>query len=327
MKFWYHSKLTIAALLLMPFSLITLIVSLFKRKFRSRHSYAVPVVVIGNLTVGGTGKTPTIIWLVNLLQSRDYRVAVVSRGYGAKPNQSFPILIADQHSAFEVGDEPTLIRNKTSADVVIDPDRDRAVRYLSELPLGQRPDVIISDDGMQHYRMARDIEILMIDPLRGFGNGLLLPAGPLRELPSRLRSVDYVLAKQKGPELPEGVVHTASVKTDMPINAQGEILAATQVHLCSAIGNIQSFIDTMIAVGFSVKVVHDFRDHQRLPDRVLSDKRLPIVVTEKDFVKLLAPADHIYFLPYGLEYSDEFKRELLTRIEGVFHEKSSHYSG
>ena len=149
----------------------------------------VPVVVVGNITVGGTGKTPMILWLIEHCRRSGLRVGVVSRGYGAKPPQ-LPWRVEADQSAAVAGDEPLLIVQRCGVPLMIDPDRSRAVKAL----LASEPlDLILSDDGLQHYRLARDLELVLIDAARGLGNRRCLPAGPLREPVERLHSVDALL--------------------------------------------------------------------------------------------------------------------------------------
>lgn len=145
-----------------------------------------PVVVVGNLTAGGNGKTPTVIWLVEQLQQRGYRVGVVSRGYGGK-SAVYPLVLNAQTTTRQAGDEPVLIYQRTAAPVAVSPKRTEAVQAL----LAQHDlDLVITDDGLQHYALQRDVELVVIDGVRRFGNGWWLPAGPMRERASRLQSVD-----------------------------------------------------------------------------------------------------------------------------------------
>jgi len=325
MKFWYQSKWNIYAVMLSPLSLIVAAITKIKRYRRSVQSYPVPVIVVGNISVGGTGKTPTIIWLANFLTSKGFSVGVVSRGYGARPNREFPIEVLSTDSAAQVGDEPALIRQKTMARVVIDPNRDQAVKFLCQQG-SQKPNLIISDDGMQHYRMARDIELLMVDPLRGFGNGKFLPAGPLRESTSRLGSVDFVLAKQEGPKLPKVEVQVATAKKLLAINSLQQRLALQPIRIASAIGNIDSFAQTVLNLGYAIIEQSEFRDHALLPDGVLEESRIPVVVTEKDYIKLRNPKAHIYYVPFEIDFDDAFKKQLLKRIKETLSEKSNSHT-
>lgn len=160
----------------------------------------VPLIVVGNITVGGTGKTPLILWMIEHCQRSGLRVGVVSRGYGAKPPQ-LPWCVTPEQSAQVAGDEPLLIVQRSGVPLMIDPDRSRAVQAL----LAAEPlDLILSDDGMQHYRMARDLELVLIDAARGLGNRRCLPAGPLREPVERLQSVDAVLYNGAGDDREDG---------------------------------------------------------------------------------------------------------------------------
>ncbi len=150
-----------------------------------------PVVIVGNITVGGTGKTPVVIALVEALQARGLSPGVVSRGYGARaPADTFPHRVTETSTAAQCGDEPLLIQRRTGAPVVVAPQRPAAVRALLK---SARVDLVLCDDGLQHYPLARDMEIVVIDAERGLGNGYCLPAGPLREPPARLETVDRVL--------------------------------------------------------------------------------------------------------------------------------------
>jgi tetraacyldisaccharide 4'-kinase len=193
----------VLTLLLLPLSALFAAVSWLRRQ-AYRHgwlhavSVGVPVIVVGNITAGGSGKTPLVIWLVNWLRSQGYRPGVVSRGYGGTAGGCVDVQ-TDSPPAV-VGDEPALIRLKTAAPVVVGRDRVAAARVLLQRHPGV--DVIVSDDGLQHYRLRRDIELAVIDAATGLGNGWLLPAGPLREPPGRLRSVDAVVQVVRGDARP-----------------------------------------------------------------------------------------------------------------------------
>ena len=324
MKFWYSTKLSFRAIFLLPLSFIVYIAVKLKQYQRNKIRYSKPVIVVGNITVGGTGKTPTIIWLVNWLKTEGFRPAVVSRGYGAKPNRSFPMLIHQDDTVQEAGDEPKLIQQKTNVPVVIDPDRNRAVEFLCQSHSGD-VDLIVSDDGMQHYAMYRDIEVLMIDGLRGLGNEKLLPAGPLREPKVKISSVDFILSKQGDLKLSQPS-ETATADYRFPVNMKGEALEPQHVILCSGIGNFNSFHETVIKLGFHVSKKIELKDHQQIPTSVLEAASLPIVVTEKDFIKLVNPPEYVFQLPFSLNYSDSFKSRFLKKLKEVIDEKSHHHS-
>lgn len=192
-RIWSGSSLVY--LLLLPLSwLYGLVSGLIRLSYRCglRKSWRapVPVVIVGNLTAGGNGKTPMVIWLVEQLQQRGYRVGVVSRGYGGK-SAVYPLVLDAQTTTRQAGDEPVLIYQRTGAPVAISPKRAEAVQAL--LNQGEL-DLIITDDGLQHYALQRDFELVVIDGVRRFGNGWWLPAGPMRERVSRLKTVDACVA-------------------------------------------------------------------------------------------------------------------------------------
>lgn len=176
----------------------------YKLKLKRAWRAPVPVVVVGNLTAGGNGKTPVVVWLVEQLQQRGIRVGVVSRGYGGKA-ESYPLLLSADTTTAQAGDEPVLIYQRTGAPVAVSPVRSDAVKAI----LAQHPDVqiIVTDDGLQHYRLARDVEIVVVDGVRRFGNGWWLPAGPMRERAGRLKSVDAVIVNGGVPRSGEIPMH------------------------------------------------------------------------------------------------------------------------
>ncbi|MEY4640601.1 MAG: hypothetical protein RLZZ227_595, partial [Pseudomonadota bacterium] len=189
---------------------------------------SVPVIVIGNLTAGGTGKTPLTLVLCQYLQEQGWKPAVVTRGYEGK-SDTYPLQVTVDTPVEACGDEALLLALNTEAVIVVDPDRGRGVRFLEE---HHRPGVILCDDGLQHYALARDIEIAVIDGTRGFGNGCFVPEGPLREGPERLLEVDYVVVNaDEGFPLPEGVKARAGMhlEPDMLVNIRsGESLNCAQ---------------------------------------------------------------------------------------------------
>src|SRR3990167_5247181 len=189
-KLWYEKNA--ARFILWPFSLIYQAIFFIRRKYLQifyRKSFDIPVIVVGNISVGGVGKTPVVIALSNELIKHGYKVGIVSRGYGCKV-RDFPYEVKPTDAASLVGDEPLLLTKRTNSPVIIDPNRPRAVEFLLN---NHVVDVIISDDGLQHYALSRKLEIAVVDGGRMFGNGCCLPAGPLRERPSRLKKVDFVV--------------------------------------------------------------------------------------------------------------------------------------
>ncbi|MBM7060985.1 tetraacyldisaccharide 4'-kinase [Pseudomonas sp. UL073] len=246
----------------------------------------VPVLVVGNITVGGTGKTPLILWLIEYCRRRGLKVGVVSRGYGAQPPH-LPWRVAAEQAAAVAGDEPLLIVQRTGVPLMIDPDRPRAVRAL----LAAEPlDLILCDDGLQHYRLARDLELVLIDAARGLGNRRCLPAGPLREPVERLAEVDALLfnGATKDDEggfafrlQPSELVNLAS---DQRV-ALGHFSPGQALHAVAGIGNPQRFFTTLEALNWR-PVPHPFPDHALYSRQSLTfAPALPLVMTEKDAVK------------------------------------------
>jgi len=249
----------------------------------------VPVVVVGNITVGGTGKTPLILWLIEHCRRSGLRVGVVSRGYGAKPPH-LPWRVEAGHSAETAGDEPLLIVQRCGVPLMIDPDRSRAVEAL----LAREPlDLILSDDGLQHYRLARDLELVLIDAARGLGNRRCLPAGPLREPLERLQSVDALLYNGAPRDRDDGFAF--SLQPTALVNLQtGErrpvdhFAKGQAVHAVAGIGNPQRFFNTLETLHWR-PIPHAFADHAPYSAEVLNfTPSLPLVMTEKDAVKCRA---------------------------------------
>jgi tetraacyldisaccharide 4'-kinase len=211
--------------LLLPLSWLFRGVSGLRRGYlQSRHQgrgFTVPVIIVGNISVGGSGKTPLIVALVKALKQRGFKPGVVSRGYGGKA-ASYPLMVNAQTAVAESGDEPLLIAQLAQCPLVVDADRRAAVAYLLS---HHDCDVVLSDDGLQHYRLHRDIEIVVIDGQRGFGNGRSLPAGPLREGPGRLGQADFVVVNGS----PSMALDLGDIRSD-----QMNIAPRRMTHLCSA---------------------------------------------------------------------------------------------
>ena len=289
---WYQGHP--ALLLLRPLEwLYCAVVQRKRQRFLAGQSPSyrapVPVIVVGNITVGGTGKTPLILYLIDHCRARGLRVGVVSRGYGAQP-PSVPWRVTAEQSADEAGDEPLLLVQRSGVALMIDPDRARAVQaLLSAEPL----DLILCDDGLQHYRLARDLELVLIDAVRGLGNGRCLPAGPLREPQARLQSVDAVLFNGASADSAEGFGFTLQ-PTALVNVASGErqslgVFAPGQaVHAVAGIGNPQRFFRTLEALNWR-PIAHAFADHATYSAASLEfSPSLPLLMTEKDAVKCRA---------------------------------------
>lgn len=268
----------------------------------------VPVVVVGNITVGGTGKTPMILWLIEHCRRQGLRVGVVSRGYGAQPPQ-LPWRVQADQLASVAGDEPLLIVQRSGVPLMIDPDRSRAVAAL----LAAEPlDLILSDDGLQHYRLARDLELVLIDAARGLGNRHCLPAGPLREPIERLQSVDALLYNGAASDLQDGYGFTLQPRTLVNLRSGEQqplshFPAGQALHAVAGIGNPQRFFNTLEGLHWR-PVAHAFADHASYSAELLSfSPALPVLMTEKDAVKCRTfAADDWWYLAVDAEPSAAF---------------------
>lgn len=287
--YWYSTN--IISLLLLPLSGLFCSISLFramlyKKELLKSYRAPVPVVIIGNISVGGTGKTPLIIALVMQLQAQGRRPGVISRGYGGH-SKSWPLTVDATSTADLVGDEPCLIFQRTSCPVVVGPNRQKDIEMLLQ---SSDCDIILSDDGMQHYALQRDIEVAVVDAQRLFGNGFCLPSGPLREPVSRLQSVDIVLFNGGDESQPsfsmtaqQCVPFTGSATIKEPVGL--EVFRGKTVHAVAGIGNPQRFFNMLEQHGVTV-IPHAFADHQNYSQSdLIFDDEYAVLMTEKDAVK------------------------------------------
>ncbi|HET6905529.1 MAG TPA: tetraacyldisaccharide 4'-kinase [Rhodanobacteraceae bacterium] len=257
--------------------------ALYRRGWKRSERLPVPVVVVGNITVGGAGKTPLVIALVDALRGRGFRPGVVSRGYGGSAQTH--MLRDDDPAPRVVGDEPALIKLRTRAPVAIARDRPRAARLL----LDAGANVVIADDGLQHYALGRDVEICVVDGARRFGNARLLPAGPLREPLSRLKGVDFVVCNGGEPRADEIAMRLraedASALREPSSICALRSFAGGRVHAVAGIGNPARFFTALREHGMDV-IEHAFADHHAYTAHDLRfGDDLPVLMTEKDAVK------------------------------------------
>jgi tetraacyldisaccharide 4'-kinase len=281
--------------------------------------------VVGNVTVGGTGKTPFVIWLANALAGRGYRVAIVTRGYGGN-SKTWPREVTAQSDWREVGDEPVLLAQKTAALVIADPDRVRA----AERAVARAADVILSDDGMQHYRLDRDGEIVVVDGTRGLGNGLLLPAGPLREPRDRLALADLVLINRRDERTLELALPTRVAKAEFQLLATVvrsvttgqprslDSFRSLKIHAVAAIGHPQAFFRALRAAGLHI-IEHAFADHAELKRADLDfGDSAPVLMTEKDAVKCRAFADGRYWaVETQVQVAKQYQAQVFSTVDGI----------
>lgn len=318
-RIWSGSSLVY--LLLLPLSwLYGLVSGLIRLSYRCglRKSWRapVPVVIVGNLTAGGNGKTPMVIWLVEQLQRRGYRVGVVSRGYGGK-SAVYPLVLDAQTTTRQAGDEPVLIYQRTGAPVAISPKRAEAVQAL--LNQGEL-DLIITDDGLQHYALQRDFELVVIDGVRRFGNGWWLPAGPMRERVSRLKTVDACVAN--GGVAQQGEIAMKLQAQDAVNIASGERRPAIElphVVAMAGIGHPPRFFATLEKLGVEVEREVAFADHQEYNHgqlAALASQGQTLLMTEKDAVKCRAFAQpDWWYLPVEAILPTEQAEQLLQGIQ------------
>jgi subfamily B ATP-binding cassette protein MsbA len=294
LRAWYSDTTWVK--LLSPLGYIYQHLSRIRRRFiqgSSREYHApVPVIIVGNINIGGTGKSPVVIGIANELTHLGYKVGIVSRGYGGI-SENYPLVVSDRSDPFAAGDEAVMIACRTGCPVVVDPMRVRAAKHLIE---NFDCDVLISDDGLQHYYLGRTLEIVVIDAKKGLGNGKCLPAGPLRESPKRLHEVDFVLlngaANEKPPLslsvpyqniklVPKRIVNLETQKSHPVSGSKPGLL----VHALAGIGNPHRFFASLGELGYKV-IEHPFPDHHKFEvSELLFGDSLPVLMTEKDAIK------------------------------------------
>ncbi|EGT5661955.1 tetraacyldisaccharide 4'-kinase [Cronobacter dublinensis subsp. dublinensis] len=275
----------------------------------------VPVVVVGNLTAGGNGKTPVVVWLVEQLHQRGVRAGVVSRGYGGKAAH-YPLVLDDATTPAQAGDEPVLIYQRTGAPVAVSANRAQAVQALLQ---SASPQIIITDDGLQHYALARDKEIVVVDGARRFGNGWWLPAGPMRERASRLKTVDAVITNGAEPRSGEIAMQlTPGLAVNLRSGEKRPVESLSNVVAMAGIGHPPRFFATLEKCGLTPVKTVSLADHQALREAdvlaLLSDGQT-LIMTEKDAVKCRAFAhDDWWYLPVEAVLSQPQADQLLKDI-------------
>ena len=276
--------------------------------------HPVPIIIVGNISVGGTGKTPMVIYLVELLKSAGYSPGIITRGYGGKATQ-WPAKVTPNGDPALYGDEPVLMARRADVPVIAGPERNESVDLMLQT---HSVDIIISDDGLQHYRLKRDIEIVLIDAARGLGNKHCLPAGPLREPASRLDECDFVVMHEVEPraelsmQLATGDLYNLKTGAQQPLS----IYKGMTVHAVTGIGNPPRFFRMLRGFGLTV-IEHAFPDHHRfsLSDIKFADE-IPVLMTEKDAVKCKAFATEAHWVvPVTATVSSVFGERLLAKLK------------
>ncbi|MDO2948482.1 tetraacyldisaccharide 4'-kinase [Aeromonas simiae] len=274
-----------------------------------------PVIVVGNLSVGGNGKTPVVIWLVESLRAHGFRPGVVSRGYGGKA-AGYPLRLTGDTGTIEAGDEPVLIHRRCGCPVAVSPKRAEAVRLLEQ---SGEVDIIVTDDGLQHYGLSRDAEIVVVDGVRRFGNGCLLPMGPLREPLSRLASVDAIICNGGEPQPGEWAMRLVPdaprrVLDDAPLTGP----LGPRVDALAGIGHPPRFFTTLRELGYDLVQAQGYPDHHGFDEAELVARfnERPLLMTEKDAVKCRAFArPNWWYIPVRADLPEGLLGTLMTSLK------------
>jgi len=326
-KVWFksHAAKWIIVPLLLPLTALFALISKLRRycyttKIFKSYRIDKPVIVVGNIGIGGNGKTPVVVLLVKLCQELGLTPGVISRGYGGNaPN--YPYLLNDKSSSIEAGDEPILIYQRCKVPVAVGADRVGNANLL----VSQGCDIILADDGLQHYRLKRDVEIIVVDGKRLFGNGLLLPSGPLREGLWRLKTADLVIKNGANKETVianEVVMNLSATVVCHLISGERRQLAEfipqnKVINAMAGIGSPERFFATLAELNFDIHFRKGFVDHHKfsLIDFGCFDNGLPLLMTEKDAVKCKSFAlDNWWYLPVDAVISASEREQLKTKL-------------
>jgi len=321
-RVWYGKHP--AALCLAPIGyLYEIFVSLRRLAYKSGlfgvHRAAIPVIVVGNLSTGGTGKTPLVMWLALKLREFGFRPGVIARGYRGVAS-SWPQQVRPDSDPVVVGDEAVLIAKRTGLPVAVGPKRLECIEALKKY---SNVDIVVSDDGLQHYAMARDIEIAVLDGVRRFGNGACIPAGPLREPLTRLKEVDLVATVGLAGRNEFAIRYT--LRSPRFVNNPDRVVSfedfsSKEVHAVAGIGDPERFFALLRRNGFQV-TQHPFPDHHAFTPTDLEFADLkPIFMTEKDAVKCVHfHNERLWCVPLDVELPDAFEHRIKTLLKRVFH--------
>lgn len=318
---WFRSSLYY--LFLLPFSWLYSFIITFNRisyqyGWRKVYRFSVPIIIIGNLTIGGNGKTPMVLWLIDQLRNRGWKVGVISRGYKGKSDK-YPIIINNNSHSHECGDEPMLIWKRTGVLIAVSPNRVDAVTAL--LKTQKSLDIIISDDGLQHYALFRDIEWVIVNSVLRFGNGYCLPAGPMRERLNRLNTVQAIISNGSK-NIQSGEI-AMQIYPKMVINIlTGECKSLNSfknVVAIAGIGYPEQFFITLKKYGITLIKTVSFSDHQLYSENMLNSltrHNEVLLMTEKDAIKCLDFAHKNWWYVYiDVKINSSDTEILLSEIE------------
>ncbi len=331
-KVWFesHPAKWLLVPLLLPLSALFLLLSSLRRlsfKLGLSKSYQLtkPVIVVGNIGVGGNGKTPMVIHLIGLFRELGLNPGVISRGYGGQAPH-YPYLVNESSTAAEAGDEPILIQQRCQVPIAVGSDRIAS----AELLIKQGCDIIISDDGLQHYRLKRAVELIIVDGKRLFGNGLLLPAGPLREGQWRLPKCDLAIyngevdvsANNSFPSIQ--MILAATELCNLRTGERIDLFDFIELHACvnaiAGIGAPQRFFDTLKKHSFVIENQQSFVDHHSfsLADFSAFDDNVPLLMTEKDAVKCRDFCkSNWWYLPVDATFTQAEQQVLRDKIKAA----------
>ena len=317
--------------LLLPFTGLFYLLSsarrlAFRLSFLKSYQVDKPVIVVGNIGVGGNGKTPVVVHLVELAKKLGLKPGVISRGYGGTA-EIYPYLLDESSTSSQAGDEPVLIYQRCNVPIVVGADRVANAQMLIE----QGCNIIISDDGLQHYRLQRDLEFVVIDGKRLFGNGLLLPAGPLREGIWRLQKSDmliyngskpnsHALLSDKSLQMALAASELIHIRTNEKVSLTNFLKQWQTVNAIAGIGDPQRFFDTLVELGFNIARQQGYIDHKdfTVDDFNQFKTDLPLLMTEKDAVKCQAFAqENWWYLPVNAQFSEHDNLALIQKIQAI----------
>ncbi len=319
---WYQNNLftQLGKYLLSPLSLLFCVLARIKSKTDSTKAppLPLPVIVVGNINVGGTGKTPLVIYLARLLKHAGYSPCIITRGYKGTASR-WPILVNEQTATETCGDEAKLMKLAVNIPVIAGPGRVADIEYAAK---HTQANIIISDDGLQHYKMQRDLEIAVVDTQRGLGNTFCLPAGPLRETKKRLHNCDYVVCNGgKSATINNCYVMqlTGADVVNLVTKERKHISELNDIQVITGIGNPQRFITTLKRLGANIIAEHLFADHHRFSkEDFQTGLNSPLVMTEKDAVKCFdMQLNNAWYLPVSARLSAEFDEEFLGKVEKI----------